>query len=67
MPGERAGREGFIIAIALLAAVLALTFTLGWVVFHQIVDEAPPPADDVPSQGPLTGGDESGGGDGAGG
>ena len=36
VPGARSGREGFVLAAALLVAVLALVVTLGWVVYHQI-------------------------------
>ncbi len=36
VPGDRSGREGLILAAALLAAVLGLVVTLGWVVFHRI-------------------------------
>jgi hypothetical protein len=63
VPGPRSGREGFILAAALLVAVLGLVVTLGWVVFHQIVPDVPPPTDDVPTHGPLPG-EEGGGSDG---
>jgi hypothetical protein len=61
IPGERSGREGFILAAALLVAVLGLIFTLGWVIFHQIVPNTPAPTDDqIPTQGPLPGEGEGG-------
>ena len=33
----RGGRNVFIIASALTVALLALTFTLGWIVYHRLV------------------------------
>jgi hypothetical protein len=57
VPGERSGREGLLLAAALLVGVLALVFTLGWVVFHQIVGDESPPPEQAPTQAPLTGGE----------
>ena len=64
VPGDRSGREGFLLAAALLMAVLALVFTLGWVVFHQIVGDQEPTRDQAPTQAPLTGDGEGGSVDG---
>jgi hypothetical protein len=36
VPTSRSAREAFIVTAALLVAVLALVFTLGWVVYNQI-------------------------------
>lgn len=55
VPGERAGREGLILTAALLVAVLALVFTLGWIVYHQVVPGSPPRTEPVPTQ-PAPGG-----------
>ena len=61
VPGERSDREGLILAAGLLVAVLALVFTLGWVVFNQIVVDQDPPPQQTPTEGPLTGGEGDGG------
>ncbi len=41
VPREDSGRNAFILAAAVTVALLALIFTLGWIVFHQLT-----PADD---------------------
>jgi hypothetical protein len=50
-----------ILTAGLLVAVLALVFTLGWVVFNQIVGDQDPPPQQAPTEGPLTGGEGEGG------
>jgi len=37
VPSEDAGRNAFILTVAVTVALLALIFTLGWIVYHQIV------------------------------
>ncbi len=36
VPRERSGHEAFLVVLALVVALLALTFTLGWIVFHRL-------------------------------
>lgn len=36
VPTERGGRQAFILLLALAVALLGLTFTLGWVVYHHL-------------------------------
>jgi len=36
LPSEDAGRNAFILTVAVTVALLALIFTLGWIVYHQI-------------------------------
>ena len=36
VPSERGGRQAFILLLAVVIALLGLTFTLGWVVFHHL-------------------------------
>lgn len=36
VPGEHSGREAFLVVLAVVLALLALTFTLGWIVFHRL-------------------------------
>ncbi|MEP6666356.1 MAG: hypothetical protein ABJA81_07920 [Nocardioidaceae bacterium] len=40
VPGERSGHNAFILTSAAVAAVLALIFTLSWVVYHQLAPES---------------------------
>ncbi|MDQ3484546.1 MAG: hypothetical protein M3445_03920 [Actinomycetota bacterium] len=37
VPRRDTGRNAFILTVAVTVALLALIFTLGWVVFHQLV------------------------------
>ncbi|MDP9317619.1 MAG: hypothetical protein M3O94_00815 [Actinomycetota bacterium] len=36
VPSEEGGRRAFILLLAVVIALLGLTFTLGWVVFHHL-------------------------------
>ncbi|MEJ7665428.1 MAG: hypothetical protein WKG07_40845 [Hymenobacter sp.] len=36
VPTEGGGRQAFILLLALVVALLGLTFTLGWVVYHHL-------------------------------
>jgi hypothetical protein len=36
VPGERTGHNAFILASAAVVALLALIFTLSWIVYHQL-------------------------------
>lgn len=56
VPTERSGHNAFILSAAAVVALLALIFTLAWVVFHQLTpandQQSPIPP---PTQGqPLT-------------
>jgi len=37
VPREGGGHEAFVVTLALVVALLALCFTLGWIVYHQLV------------------------------
>ncbi len=37
VPREGGGHEAFVVALALVVALLALCFTLGWIVYHRLV------------------------------
>lgn len=37
VPTEEGGRQAFVLLLAVVVALLGLTFTLGWVVFHHLV------------------------------
>lgn len=37
VPRERGGHEAFVLVAAVTVALLALIFTLGWIVFHHLV------------------------------
>ncbi len=41
VPREGAGRELFIVLLAVVVALLGLAFTLGWVVFHHLATSPP--------------------------
>lgn len=34
---ERGGHDAFILSLAITVALLGLIFTLGWIVYHQLV------------------------------
>lgn len=34
---ERGGRDAFVLGLAITVALLGLIFTLGWIVYHQLV------------------------------
>jgi hypothetical protein len=36
VPREGGGRQAFVLLLAVVVALLALSFTLGWVVFHHL-------------------------------
>ena len=36
VPREGGGREAFVLLLAVVVALLGLTFTLGWVVYHHL-------------------------------
>ncbi len=36
VPDRRSGHEAFIVTLAVLVALLALIFTLAWIVFHRL-------------------------------
>lgn len=42
VPDERTGHQTFVLALAIAVALLALIFTLGWVVYHRLVEDRPP-------------------------
>ncbi len=55
VPRADAGRDAFVLAAAVVVATLALIFTLGWVVFHQLTPASPgqtPTDDGVSGQSP---------------
>ncbi len=37
VPGRDSGRDAFVLLLAVTGALLALIFTLGWVVYHHLV------------------------------
>ncbi len=37
VPSDQGGHDAFIVTLAVVVALLALTFTLGWVVYHRLV------------------------------
>jgi len=42
VPDEHTGHQTFVLALAIAVALLALIFTLGWVVYHRLVEDRPP-------------------------
>jgi len=36
VPTEAGGRQAFVVLLAVVVALLGLTFTLGWVVYHHL-------------------------------
>lgn len=36
VPSGRGGQQAFVLLLAIVVALLGLTFTLGWVVFHHL-------------------------------
>ena len=57
VPTARSGHQAFVLAAAAVVALLALIFTLGWVVFHQLTpatrdqQRITPPSQGAPTQG----------------
>lgn len=37
VPGRRSGHDTFVLLLAVTVALLGLIFTLGWIVYHQLV------------------------------
>jgi hypothetical protein len=40
VPAAGAGNDAFVLILAVVVALLALIFTLGWIVYHQLVVDA---------------------------
>ena len=57
VPTARSGHNAFVLSAAVVVALLALIFTLGWVVFHQLTpatrdqQRITPPTQGAPTQG----------------
>jgi hypothetical protein len=52
VPHPRSGHNAFVVTAAMIVALLALIFTLSWIVYHQLT---PAPADEIPTRAHPTG------------